>query len=128
MTDEIDKRIAIDSLLILIRTVATDCNVVLEPDSAIAIRGILEDTFAGPEGLRPSDHCVESVLLNYDPVPPYRVYVSDIAEPITFARPYRSAQNVAREHWGARRVSVFIRDAADVVTWEIRVTDTPLGE
>lgn len=129
MTDhEINIRIAIDRLVAHIRACAQDFGVTLERDRAMTIRGALEATFGAPSSESPSGR-VESELLDYDPKPPYRVYISDMPEPVEFSEvyEYRRAQHFARDHSGARDVSVFIRDGANVVTWEIRLTDEPLG-
>lgn len=70
---------------------------------------------------------VESELIDYDPVPPYRLYIRDRRAPLTLMD-YGRAQNIGRSESGARSIPVLIRDAADVVIWEIRLTHELLGE
>lgn len=82
--------------------------------------GAMIRTWRSPGELRR----VESQLIDYDPVPPYRISCS----PLINFRDYDVAQDLARTHSGARHVAVSLRDAADVVTWEIRLTNEPLGE
>lgn len=128
MTDEIDKRIAIDRLVAQARKVAAKFGVSPDRDDIALMRAILEDMLPDGRGGSPGEvRRVESELIDYEPIPPYHVYIVDRRVPLTL-RDYGRAQDLGRTESGARSVAVFIRDAADVITWEIRLTDEPLGQ
>lgn len=126
MTDEIDVRIALDNLASHIRRVAQRFDVTPSRNDMLTIRAILENILPSGYGGSPGDpQRVESELMDYDPVAPYRVCVAG-GDPEPFTS-YRAANMYARTQSGANRIPVFIRDAADVVTWAIRFTNEPLG-
>lgn len=131
MTDEIDSRIAIDTLIAHVRKVAKRFGVTPRRDDIVLLYAVLEDMLPSCGGAPGELQRVESELMDYEPVAPYGVYVSDIngsLECSFLLADYRAAQDLARHHSGARSVAVFIRDAKDVVIWEIRLTDAPLNE
>lgn len=132
MTDEIDTRIAIDALIAQVRKVAKRFGVTPKRDDIVLIYAVLEDMLPSGDGGPPGElQRVESELMDYEPIPPYCVNVSDMngsLECSFLLADYRAAQDLARHHSGARSVAVFIRDAKDVVPWEIRLTDQPLNE
>lgn len=68
---------------------------------------------------------VESQLIDYQHAPPYRVHVGHDTEPDVF-KTYWAANLYARAQSASKRVPVAIRDGADVVFWEIRLTSEPL--
>jgi hypothetical protein len=64
---------------------------------------------------------VELELIDYQHIPPYRVYIADRGEADTFGN-YRAANLFARTQSGANRVPVLIRDNANVAVWAIKLT------
>lgn len=128
MTNDIDKRVSIDRIIAQVRRLATQFGVLPERDDITLLYSILEDMLPDvPEGAPSELQRVESTLVDYQPFPPFRIYMNDTYESLDFSD-YAQAQRVARHHSAALRSPVLIRDAKSVVTWEIRLTDRPLND
>jgi hypothetical protein len=127
MTDDIQTRITIDAITEHIRATARKSGIDPQRDDMLALRGILEGIFSGQRWWEAPGEIqrVESELTDYKPVAPYRVFIEQDEIPVDFPD-YAFAKNLARARSGARRVAVLIRDAKGVVTWTIKLTDSPL--